>query len=405
MGPTPAIPRAQRGPREMLVGAVTGTNGKTSVVEYARQLSLAAGQPSMAMGTLGLTSGGGRDPDWTAYGNQGTATALDRARAAGMRAVFFEAVSVALAQRLLDDVPVHVAGFTNLSHDHLDEHGSLERYLAAKLRLFGFVLTYDGVAVVNPGAPGGEQVLDVCHRRRIETVTYGSDGDLRVVEARPQPGGSQLTLVAFGERLVVDTPFVTPHQVANALCALGMVVAGGLAPARGCGMLQGLEDPPGRLETLRHPNGARVVIDYAHNPGGLETTLRGLRELTSGWLIVVFGCGGERDRDKRQVMGSVAAQFADVVIVTDDNPRSEDPAEIRRQVLAGCPDAYEFADRCAAIEAACDFVEPADTLLVAGKGEERDIIYAGGVLPHTDVEAVRSAFARHLLRAGAESDA
>ena len=361
------------------------------MAEFVRQLAQLCGRRSVSYGTLGRVTAGRRDKDTgLSQSLGGPVETITQAAADGYDLLVFEAVSRPLALGTYDGVSVDVAGFTNLTPDHLDEHGTMEAYFAAKHRLFSHLLTHDGVAVVNHAAVGGPQIVETCRRRGLQVLTYGPGGALdgRIVELGA--GDARVALSLQGRVVDVRAPVEADYELANLLCAIGMAAATGVPTGDVVRALPDLRRPPGRRWTRQLGNGARVVVDYAHNPGGLEAVLTGLRPTTPGWLVVVFGCGGGRDQYKRPLMGEVAASLADVVIVTDDNPRNEDPAQIRAQVMEGCPDAYEFGHRGMAIAEALQLLEPGDTLLIAGKGEETDIELGGQRFVHSDIAAVEA---------------
>ncbi|MEO5336956.1 MAG: UDP-N-acetylmuramoyl-L-alanyl-D-glutamate--2,6-diaminopimelate ligase [Magnetospirillum sp. WYHS-4] len=379
-----------------MVAAVTGTNGKTSTVTFLRQIWTHLGMPAASIGTLGIAS-----PVFTVESGLTTPDAADlhrdlkRLKDGGVEHLAMEASSHGLDQFRLDGVRIAAAAFTNLTRDHLDYHPSMEAYLQAKLRLFREVVSPSGAAVVNADSPAAGAVVAACQARNLKVLTYGRAGaDLRLKDIRALPEGQRLDLEVRGRAFAVTLPLLGRFQAENALCALGLALALGEDPAAAVGALAGLQGPPGRLEwTARHPNGAPVVVDYAHTPDALATVLAALRPHVNvnGRLIVVFGCGGDRDPGKRPEMGRIAAEAADLAIVTDDNPRSEDPAAIRAAILAAAPGAREIADRMEAIRAAVREMKPGDLLLIAGKGHERGQIVGGQVFPFDDREAARHA--------------
>ncbi len=308
-----------------------------------------------------------------------------------------EASSHGLSQYRLDGVRIAAAAFTNLTRDHLDYHGSEEAYLAAKLRLFEDLVAEGGAAVVNVDAPQAAAVRTAAAAGRLRVIGYGeaADADIRLEHSVAVSDGQDLTLSLFGRRHAVRLPLSGDFQAANAMAALGLVLATGGNGEGALAALASLPQVPGRLERVaRLDNGAPVYVDYAHTPDALAAVLRALRAETTGRLVVVFGCGGDRDAGKRPEMGRIAARLADRVIVTDDNPRGEDPASIRRQILAGCPDAVEIGDRREAIAHAVAELCSGDALVVAGKGHETGQIVGDTVHPFEDGEAVRTAVAR-----------
>jgi UDP-N-acetylmuramoyl-L-alanyl-D-glutamate--2,6-diaminopimelate ligase len=378
------------------IAAVTGTNGKTSTAQFTRQLWQALGHKAGAMGTLGLVADGFPEtpslttPDPVAL----HATLADVARG-GVTHLAMEASSHGLDQFRLDGVVVEAAGFTNLTRDHLDYHGTMAAYLQAKLALFDRVMPKGATAVINADIPEFEQIASVAHARKQTVIGFGTAGkELRVIDATPLPHGQRLTLDLFGKRRTLELPLVGRFQVWNALCALGLVIGTGTDAERAADCLVNLNGVRGRLEMVATlPNGAAVYVDYAHTPDGLETVLRSVRPHTHGRLSVVFGCGGDRDKGKRPMMGRIAAELADRVIVTDDNPRSEVPATIRAEVMAGCPGATEVDDRAKAIALAVGELGPGDVLVLAGKGHEQGQIIGNEVRPFDDATVARAAVA------------
>ncbi len=377
-----------------VVAAVTGTAGKTSGVDFARQIWERMGHRAAALGTLGVVgAGAARSLAHTTPDPVALHRTLAELAAAGVDHLAIEASSHGLDQCRIDGVRVAAAAFTNLSHEHLDYHPSAEAYLAAKLRLFDVVMEPGGGAVLNADSAAFDRLSEVCRARRHRVLSFGrGPSDLRLIEAAPAADGQRLVIVHDGRRHEVALPLLGEFQALNALCAVGLVVAVGGAVDEALAALPGLAPVPGRVElAARHPCGAPIYVDYAHKPEALATVLRVLRPLAAGRLVVVFGCGGDRDRAKRPIMGEVAAAGADRVIVTDDNPRGEDPAAIRRAVLDGCPGATEFGDRAAAIAAAVGGLRPGDVLVIAGKGHEREQIVGARTIDFDDAEAARAA--------------
>jgi UDP-N-acetylmuramoyl-L-alanyl-D-glutamate--2,6-diaminopimelate ligase len=374
------------------VAAVTGTNGKTSVVEFLRQLWTMFGEPAASLGTLGLVTPGKRRP--------GTMTtpdpaALHRTLAAlarsGIEHVALEASSHGLAQYRLDGLPIAAAAFTNLTRDHLDYHGEMMRYRAAKERLFGELLTPGGTAVLNADSAEFPRLAALCHNRALPMLAYGthSAADLRLVSCRPRARSQALILEIFAERRELVLPLAGEFQAMNALAAFGLALATG-ASADSVEALGRLTAPPGRLQFVaEHRAGGAVVVDYAHTPDALATVLAALRPHTAGRLAVLFGCGGDRDPGKRALMGSAAAAAADRIYVTDDNPRGEVPAAIRRAILNAAVGAIEIGDRRLAIEAAIAGLGAGDLLVIAGKGHETGQIVGDRTVPFDDAALVR----------------
>ncbi|MEM8916094.1 MAG: UDP-N-acetylmuramoyl-L-alanyl-D-glutamate--2,6-diaminopimelate ligase, partial [Pseudomonadota bacterium] len=315
---------------------------------------------------------------------------------AGISHLALEASSHGLAQRRLDGVKIAAAGFTNLSRDHLDYHASFEEYFAAKARLFDTCVAEGGLAVINADSDQSEALSDIATRRNLTLIGYGASGrEFRVVARQPTPGGCELELEILGQTAKVDLPLIGSYQTANALCALGLAMADtALSADTLINGLASLPSVPGRLEKVGiSARGGAVYVDYAHTPDALETVLKALREHTAGTLGVVFGCGGDRDPGKRPQMGRAAATLADWAIVTDDNPRTEDPASIRAEALAACPDAREIGDRRQAIEAAIEALQDGDVLVLAGKGHEPYQIVGKQTLPFDDRDVARQTLA------------
>jgi len=375
------------------VVAVTGTNGKSSVVEFVRQIWSSLGRKAAALGTLGVHGNG--------LEQQGSMTTPDPVtlhyllkglKEKGVECLAMEASSHGLAQFRLDGVGLTAAAFTNLSRDHLDYHESYEDYLFAKLRLFGEVLPPRSQAVLNTDSDAYEDVANICWARGHRILSVGTKGDLRLRTQSPTAVGQELVVTYEGETYAISLPLIGDFQASNALIAAGLVIASGVAPFDALNALGDLEPVRGRLELAGHSaKGAPVYVDYAHTPDALEKVLSALRPHAQNKLHVVFGCGGDRDMGKRGLMGRVAAKNADSVIVTDDNPRSEDPAAIRAEIVKACPGAQEIGDRQEAINAAIGLLRVGDILVVAGKGHEQGQIVAGKTLPFDDVAAVKAA--------------
>jgi UDP-N-acetylmuramoyl-L-alanyl-D-glutamate--2,6-diaminopimelate ligase len=317
---------------------------------------------------------------------------LARLKLAGVDHLAMEASSHGLAQHRLDGVRIAAAGFTNLSRDHLDYHGSVDAYLAAKTRLFSELLADGGTAVVNADAPNAPAIQAAAERRGARVLTFGTRGrDIRLDGIEPVDGGQRLTVTLGGETTQVTLPLVGDFQAWNALCALGLAVATGAGERGALATLETLRGVPGRLELVaRLKSGASVYVDYAHTPDALASVLDALRPRTPGALAVVFGCGGDRDPGKRSEMGRIAAELADRAVVTDDNPRGEIAADIRRQVLAGCPGGVEIGDRAEAIAHAMSELRADDVLVIAGKGHETGQTVGERVLPFDDTEVARA---------------
>jgi len=376
--------------------AVTGTNGKTSVATFSEQLWRSLGHRAASVGTLGVH---GDDLDLPLAHTTPEPVTLHRALSDiaghGIDHVAMEASSHGLDQYRLDGVRLQAAAFTNLSHDHLDYHSGEDAYLAAKARLFSEVLPMGATAVLNADQLVYPALAEICAKRGLTTLTYGRAGrDIHLISAAPNNKGQLLELQVLGRDYQVQLPLSGGFQAENALCALGLILACGADAAAAVDALASLEGIKGRLQRVaEHPDGAPIYIDYAHTPEALDHVLQALKPHTAGRLAVVFGCGGDRDRAKRRVMGEVACSYADTVIVTDDNPRHEDAAAIRREVMAGCHDATEIAGRADAIRSAITNLNAGDLLVIAGKGHEQGQIIGDEVHPFDDAEQARAAVA------------
>ena len=386
------IAAALAGPQPETVVAVTGTNGKTSCVEFTRQLWASAGVKAASLGTLGLIAPGFEPgPGLTTPDPVSLAETLAGLERHGVTKAAMEASSHGLDQFRLDGVRLAAAAFTNLTRDHLDYHGTLDAYRKAKLRLFEELLPVGAPAVADADMDTATlaALQEIAARRRLDLRTVGERGTrFRLIEVRPRPDGQDLTVLVNGHQRQVVLNLPGRFQADNALVAAALTDALGLVDV--VDRLPELRGVRGRMErAVRLPNGATVYVDYAHTPDALERLLSALRPHTIGRLHVVFGAGGDRDRGKRPLMGEVAARLADVAIVTDDNPRGEDPASIRAAVLAACPGALEIGDRAKAIEAALNDLAAGDVLVVAGKGHEQGQIIRGTVRPFDDVSVIR----------------
>jgi UDP-N-acetylmuramoyl-L-alanyl-D-glutamate--2,6-diaminopimelate ligase len=377
-------------PQPATAVAVTGTSGKTSVAEFARQIFTACGRQAASLGTLGVMKAAGG-----AYGALTTPdpVALHRTladlAAEGITHVALEASSHGLDQHRLDGVRLTAAAFTNIGRDHLDYHPTTEAYLAAKLRLFSEVLPPDGTAVVNADSDAAAKVIAAAGGRRIFTV--GRAGEtLKLAELAPEGFAQRMRVAYKGGAHELRLPLLGAYQASNALLAAGLALAAGETPGRVWPALEKLQGVKGRLEVAGRVRGALIVIDYAHKPDALEAALKALRPFAAGKLHCVFGCGGDRDRGKRPIMGRIASKLASSVIVTDDNPRSERPEAIRAEILAAAPGAREIGDRREAIHAGIRLLGAGDVLLIAGKGHETGQIVGSTVIPFSDHDAVRA---------------
>lgn len=380
------------------IAAVTGTSGKTSVAAFLRQIWLTCGRQAASLGTIGLVA-----PSGAVYGSLTTPDSISLHRSLsqlagdGVTHLAMEASSHGLDQRRLDGVRLAAGAFTNLSRDHLDYHPDLDAYLAAKLRLFEALLQPGQPAVIDADSDVADRVAAAARARGLRVMTVGRRGDaIRLVERAADGFATRLSLDCEGRAYSVALPLAGEFQTSNALVAAGLAIATGETPEDVFGALEKLEGAPGRIELVGRRNGGAAFVDYAHKPAALETAIAALRPFARGKLIVVFGCGGDRDRGKRPIMGEIAARDADIAIVTDDNPRSEPPASIRAAILDGArsiagADVREIGDRAAAIAAGVALLGEGDILLVAGKGHETGQIVGSKVLPFSDHEAVRAA--------------
>ncbi|MDA0367794.1 MAG: UDP-N-acetylmuramoyl-L-alanyl-D-glutamate--2,6-diaminopimelate ligase [Proteobacteria bacterium] len=379
--------------------AVTGTNGKTSTADFAAQIWARLGITGGSLGTLGLrTSVGASEGNLTTPDPVTLHRSLDQLAGDGIEHLAMEASSHGLDQYRLDGVRVSAAAFTNISHDHLDYHGSHEAYLAAKLRLFTEVMPEGGIAVLNADLPEFETVRAACANRRQLILTYGTSraADYRLVAAEPGPCGQTVEVAIHGAIHKVLLPLYGSFQAENALAALALVVGTGANSAAAVDALGHLQGVTGRAQLVAELNTrAKIFVDYAHTPDALSHVLTALRPHTKGRLVLVFGCGGERDRAKRPEMGRIASELADHVIVTDDNPRDEDAATIRGEILAACPGAEDVGSRSRAIARGIAVLAPGDLLVVAGKGHETGQVVRGEVRPFDDTAVIRKAVLGH----------
>ena len=375
--------------------AVTGTNGKTSVAGFCRQIFALAGHASASMGTLGVRAGDEQlsPPGLTTPDAAEVARMLATLAERGVTHLALEASSHGIDQRRLDGVRFAAAGFLNLTQDHLDYHGTMGAYRAAKLRLFEDLAPRGSPAVLNADSDAYPAFAAAAVTNGLTVLSVGSMGDALTLAGRVlTPGGQRLAIKAFGRAHEVVLPLAGAFQVSNALVAVGLCIAAGVPVETALGALETLEGAPGRLQAVgRGPRGGEAYVDYAHTPDGLATVLGALRPHARGKLIVVFGAGGDRDRGKRPQMGVIAAGLADVAIVTDDNPRSEDPGAIRAEIRAGATGLQEIGGRAAAIAAGAALLQDGDILVVAGKGHEQGQIIGAQVFPFDDVQETRIA--------------
>jgi UDP-N-acetylmuramoyl-L-alanyl-D-glutamate--2,6-diaminopimelate ligase len=382
-----------------IIAAVTGTSGKTSVAAFTRQIWQALGHASASIGTIGLVS-----PKRTVYGSLTTPDPialhrqLDEIAGEGVTHLAFEASSHGLDQYRLDGVRIAAGGFTNLTRDHMDYHPDVAHYLAAKLRLFRDLVSPNGAAVISADHDCSQEAIDAARAKNLRIITVGRNGDgagegIRLVEAKIDGLAQKLVLQHRGRSHAVRLPLVGEFQIENALVAAGLAIGTGSDPTTVFASLQHLEGAKGRLERVGERNGAPIFVDYAHKPDALAKALQALRPYAKRRLVVVFGAGGDRDAGKRPLMGAIAVENADHVIVTDDNPRSENPQMIRSAILGAAQGASEIGDRAEAIRIAIADLEPGDALLIAGKGHETGQIVGNRTLPFSDHDAVAAALA------------
>jgi UDP-N-acetylmuramoyl-L-alanyl-D-glutamate--2,6-diaminopimelate ligase len=375
------------------IAAVTGTSGKTSVAAFTRQIWAALGHPAASIGTIGVVT-----PQKETYGSLTTPDPvvlhkqIDALAGEGITHLALEASSHGLDQYRLDGVRIAAGAFTNLSRDHMDYHPTLEHYLAAKLRLFTSLIEPSGTAVVNVDHEYADQVIAAARQRKLTVLSIGRQADgIRLIETGIDGFAQKLRVALAGRQFSLTLPLVGAFQVENALTAAGLAIATGSNADKVFAALEKLQGAKGRLELVGQRSGAPVFIDYAHKPDALAKALEALRPYVTGKLVVVFGAGGDRDTGKRPLMGAIAVEKADRVIITDDNPRSEQPAAIRQAILAAAPGAREIGDRREAIGTAVSDLRQGDVLLIAGKGHETGQIIGDRVLPFSDHEAVAAA--------------
>ena len=380
------------------IAAVTGTSGKTSVAAFTRQIWQRLGHSSASIGTIGLVSdkrtvyGSLTTPDPIALHRQ-----LDEIAGDGVTHLAFEASSHGLDQYRLDGVRIQAGGFTNLSRDHMDYHPDVAHYLNAKLRLFRDLVVDGGAAVISADHDCSPEVIDAARTRGLRIITVGRNADagegIRLADAAIEGFAQRLAIAHRGRNYAIRLPLVGEFQIENALVAAGLAIGTGSAADDVFGCLEHLEGAKGRLELVGEHNGAPIFVDYAHKPDALAKALQALRPYAKRRLVVIFGAGGDRDAGKRPIMGAIAAENADQIIVTDDNPRSERPEAIRAAIMATAKGAREIGDRAEAIRAGIAGLAPGDALVVAGKGHEVGQIVGGTTLPFSDHEAVAKALA------------
>lgn len=385
--------RLYAGQPETLV-AMTGTNGKSSTVEFLRQIWSHAGLKSACFGTLGVRYDGGYLPlSHTTPDAVILHQTLSKLMALGVTHVAMEASSHGLKQYRLDGVDIAASGFSNLTQDHFDYHPDVEDYFQTKSRLFTELTPSNAPVVINVNDEYGQKLAKTCEARGQKVIRAGWAGDdIRIDEVMPKSASQLIDLIVEGKRYKVELPLVGEFQVLNAVAALGLALETGVDRQTAIDALGQLTGVAGRLEMAgRTKDGAPVLVDFAHTEDGLDKLLRSVRPHTMGRMIIVFGCGGDRDPVKRPKMGAMAAKLADYAIVTDDNPRTEDAATIRKAVLKGCPGAEEVGDRTSAIRRGIEMLGPKDCLIIAGKGHEQGQIVGDKVIPFSDVEQAQIA--------------
>ncbi len=385
-----------------VIAAITGTNGKTSTAHFCREIWAILGKKCASMGTIGITDSHGKFE----YDRTGFLTTPDPVKLHKILAslkdrevdyLAMEASSHGLDQYRLDGVHVKIAAFTNFSRDHLDYHGSMEAYFDAKMRLFSEILQENGVAVINCDIPEYEAIEKIAKNRGCTVISYGKyvkgkKNYLELFDVTKTSEGQQIAFEILGKLYTINTRLIGDFQAYNLLCALGVVLASGCNVDEAVAAMAQVSSVPGRMQRVDNGEiGAKIFVDYSHTPDALEKVLQVLRPYVGGKLWVVFGCGGDRDKGKRSQMGAIAADLADNIVITDDNPRGEDPAQIRKQIIKNCPDAIEISDRKEAVGYAVQKLEWGDILLIAGKGHEKIQIIGDEVLPFDDVKVAENA--------------
>lgn len=376
-----------------IIAGITGTNGKTSTAFFAAQLWEKLGRKGGSLGTLGATAPGfERSTSLTTPEPIALHETLDAMAEAGVERLAMEISSHAISQARADAVHLQIAAFTNITQDHLDYHETFTDYFAAKARLFGELLADDGAAIVNADGQGAADIIETAKQRGARVLTTGVKGDaICLLKAAPTTSGIETFIAAFGEEYHIELPLIGAFQAENALLAAGIIIAAGEAASAAIPLLAELEGAPGRMQRATSLGGAGVYVDYAHTPDAVASALSAIRPHTQGRVIAIIGAGGDRDRTKRPLMGKAAAAGAELVIVTDDNPRSEDPADIRAAVMEGCASAENIGDRAKAIEYAMGLLQDDDVLLIMGKGHETGQQVGDVMLAFDDVAAARAA--------------
>ncbi len=388
------------GRQPRVIAGVTGTNGKSSTVRFAAQLWRLLGEKAGSLGTVGVEAPGfAKKLTHTTPEPIELHETLAALADAGTTHLAMEVSSHALDQYRTDGVKFAAAAFTNLTQDHLDYHGDFESYFKAKLRLFMELLPKGGVAAVNADGEGADRVIETASKAGLKVVTIGARGEtLKLLSAKPHAAGLSIAVFTSGKNYDIDLPLVGGFQAENAVLAAAIVIGIGASAEKVLPLLAKLDGVPGRMQHVADANGGAIYVDYAHTPDAVSTALSSIGPHVGGKLIAIIGAGGDRDKTKRPLMGAAAAANADTVIVTDDNPRSEDPAVIRREVMKGARDAIEIGDRAKAIEEGVAMLKNGDVLLVMGKGHETGQTIGGKVLPFDDADVAKAAARRGSMR-------
>lgn len=366
------------------IAVVTGTNGKTSVADFVRQIAEHCNADAASIGTLGF----GHNGSFAKIAADNTSpdpTTLHQLLEKPNDFAIIEGSSIGLEQHRLDGLKISAAAFTNFTQDHLDYHGSMENYFEAKMLLFTEKMR-NGTAVLNKNMPEFEKVKAVCEEHNHKVISFGENADLNLISVNPTEEGQIISTEIFGERYDLKLSLVGAFQAENVLCAIGLALACGLSQEEVMQSISSLKPIPGRMEQAA----SGVYVDYAHTPDALENALKSIRPHTKNKLITVFGCGGDRDKGKRPQMGAAAANLADISIVTDDNPRTESPEQIRKEILAAMPESIEVADREKAIQKALELKQEGDVVLIAGKGHEKYQIIGDTKHDFDDIEVVKN---------------
>ncbi|WDI30389.1 UDP-N-acetylmuramoyl-L-alanyl-D-glutamate--2,6-diaminopimelate ligase [Hyphococcus flavus] len=384
------------------IAGITGTNGKTSTARFTAQIWQRLGKVSGSLGTLGAQAENyDRNLIHTTPDPVMLHQTLQEMADEGVTHLAMEVSSHGLVQNRADGVKFKIAAFTNITQDHLDYHASFNEYFAAKARLFDELVSDEGVVVVNADGEGAEEIVNLVKKRGLRVITTGVKGEsVQITEAVPQLSGLNLSIVVDGKTYVVTTPLIGAFQAENVALAVGVAMASGAGAGDIIPLLEYITGAPGRMQMVSSINGAGVYVDYAHTPDAVATALKAIRPHAKGRVVTIIGAGGDRDKAKRPLMGAAAFENADTVIVTDDNPRNEGPAAIRKQVMEGCPDAQEIGDREEAIAAGVAMLKDGDVLLILGKGHETGQVVGDKILPFDDAEVASRAIANRMKELG-----